>query len=85
MFTKCSYGFQFTSEDQGRGKLLSFLMDLNSNKRAALGANVKEELEMDVACVQFFRETRGLNKEMVGTILGKTDEVSRRHNAWWPA
>lgn len=60
-------------------KLISFLRDVSSTNRMSSGDNIKEELDMDVlACVKFLRETRGLNKEMVGTILGEPDEVSRR-------
>lgn len=60
-------------------RLVAFLRELRPESVSAESGTVQEDLDNDIAlCVKFLRETKGLNKEMIGAILGEPDDISRR-------
>ena len=76
---KMAMSFNSQSRINRGEKLIAFLRDSNRISNTSQVDNVQDELDNDIAdCVKFLRETKGLDKEMIGVILGEPDDISRR-------
>lgn len=70
--------FNSNSKINKAEKLAVFLRDLKYAPKSTAN-NVQADVEHDVAtCAKFLRETPGLDKTMIGAILGEPDDMSRR-------
>lgn len=76
---KMAMAFNSQSRINRGERLIAFLSEYNRSSSTTQVDNVQDELDNDIAdCVKFLRETKGLDKEMIGVILGEPDDISRR-------